>query len=188
MKYNNSMGQGPLVVLGLGNPILSDDAAGLRVAEELLRLLNTSPVPQVTVLLSTRAGFELIDMLQGFGHALIVDALELPEPQPGRVQLLDLSNFSGSVRLNMMHEVTITTAFEFAERMGIPMPQQVEIFAIEAADTRTLCETMSPAVSAVIRPLAEKLHQRLHQLAAEYGLETNGSLASDAARVFYPPQ
>ena len=123
-------------VLGLGNPVLTDDAVGLRVAERLRALLDADPVPGADVLASTRAGFELIDMLQGYARAIIVDALELPDPRPGRVRSLDLGSFAGSARLNSAHEIDVATAFELARTLGIPMPGSVEIFAVEAKATR----------------------------------------------------
>jgi len=179
-----------IVVLGLGNPVLADDAVGLKVAEAFQRLLDARPLPGVIVLASTRAGFELIDMLQGFRHALIVDALELPEPRAGHVQLLDMAHVAGSVRLNMMHEISITAAFELAARLGIPMPAQVEIYAVEAADTRTLSEELTAEVAAAVEPLAEQLYARAAELAALYGCTADDTPEGDAppSRVFYPPQ
>ena len=71
-----------VAVLGLGNPVLTDDAVGLHVAAEVERLLRTDPITGVSVLTSTRAGFELINLLTGFTHALIIDCLEIPHRRP----------------------------------------------------------------------------------------------------------
>jgi hypothetical protein len=50
------------VVLGLGNPILSDDAVGLAVAGDLERRLAVEPLPGVGWR-PARGSFELIDLL-----------------------------------------------------------------------------------------------------------------------------
>ncbi len=149
------------VVLGLGNPIVSDDAVGLHVVRRLVRLLGT-PLPQwLEIKTSQRAGFELIDLLSGAERAIMVDCLELPDPVPGRVRRLTLSDFSGSVRLVGVHEVTVATAFEFAEMAGIPMPASVLIYAVEGQDMRTISESMTPAVEAVVEPLAGRIAEQL---------------------------
>jgi hypothetical protein len=70
------------VVLGLGNPILSVDAVGLRVAASAEHLLQADPMDTMTVVTSTRAGFELIELLTGAEDASIVNCLDLPEPDP----------------------------------------------------------------------------------------------------------
>ena len=173
-------------VLGLGNPILCDDAVGLRVAEELERLLSADPIPGVVVMQSTRAGFELIDMLSGFHHAVIVDCLQVPEPVPGRIRELSLADFSGSARLNSAHEVNITTAFTLARQMGAPMPQTVEIYAIEAGDTATFTENLTPQVAAVVGPLAQQLLSSLSRAAVSDCRPVDGS--APQPQVFYPPE
>lgn len=150
-----------VAVLGLGNPVVSDDRAGLAVVDELRRLLEASPIENVSVLESTRGGFELIDLLSGFERAIIVDCLSLPDPTPGRVRELSLTNVAGSARLINAHEISVGTAFELAAAMGIAMPRTVEIFAIEGLDTSTVSEQMTPLVAAAVAPLARRIHAAL---------------------------
>jgi hydrogenase maturation protease len=149
-----------VAVLGLGNPVLTDDAVGLHVAAEVEHLLRENPIAGVTVLTSTRAGFELIDLLAGFTHVLIIDCLELPQPIPGRIRRLELSSFCGSVRLVGVHDISIADAFELASTLGTAMPGTVEIYAVEGGDTQTLSEEMTPAIAAMVPPLARALHAR----------------------------
>ncbi|MBN2083489.1 hydrogenase maturation protease [bacterium] len=176
-----------IVVLGLGNPILTDDAVGLRITERLQELLAGEPIPGTTILQSTRAGFELIDLLTGFHHALIIDALDLPKPEPGRLRRLDLAEFAGCARLIAAHEISLNQAFDLANRMQVPMPQEVEIFAIEAGEVRELSEEMTPAVAAVVDPIARQVHARLAELSALYGLVEDDGDPSDQRRAYYSP-
>ncbi|MGA2152612.1 MAG: hydrogenase maturation protease [Geobacteraceae bacterium] len=149
-----------VAVLGLGNPVLCDDAVGLHVAAEVERLLLEEPIPGVTVMASTRAGFDLINLLAGFTHVLIIDCLELPEPIPGRIRLLDLNSLSGSARLVGVHDISVADAFELAETLGTGMPGTVEIYAVEGGDMQTVSEEMTPAVAAVVAPLARSVLAR----------------------------
>ena len=149
-----------VAILGLGNPVLTDDAVGLHVATEVERLLREQPIAGVSVLTSTRAGFELINLLAGFTHALIIDCLELPNPFPGRIRRLELSSLSGSARLVGVHDISVADAFELASTLGTTMPGTVEIYAVEGADTQTLSEEMTPAIAAAVPPLARALHAR----------------------------
>ncbi|MBE3131971.1 MAG: hydrogenase maturation protease [Acidobacteria bacterium] len=151
------------VVLGLGNPLLSDDAVGLRVAAALQRLLQESPVDGVRVLTSTRAGFELIDLLAGATHAIIVDCLAVPCPVPGAVRRLTLQDFAGSARLIGAHDISVAVAFDLAAALGIRMPETVEIFGVEGVDTQTVSEQLTPEVEAAVASLASELHAHLKQ-------------------------
>ena len=153
---------GRTAVLGLGNPILSDDRAGLAVVEEFSRLLQRAPVDGVDVLISTRGGLELMDLLSGYERAIIADCLVVPDATPGRVHRLSLDNLAGSARLVNPHEASLAQVFGLAQALSVPMPSSVEIFGIEAADATTVSEQMSPAVDAAARELAREIHHRLH--------------------------
>jgi hydrogenase maturation protease len=173
------------VVLGLGNPVLCDDGVGLAVVSALRRLLEAAPIPGVDVLASTRAGFELIDLLQDYRRAILVDCLALPDPQPGRVRRLGLDDVSGSSRLVNAHEISVGVAFQLAERMGIPMPTEVEIFAVEAADTCTISEGLTPAVEAAVAPLCRDIYEDLKRRAP--AAETQDTEDFRNRRAFYAP-
>ena len=156
---------GRTVVLGLGNPVLSDDGVGLAVVAAVKQLLEAAPIPGVDVLASTRAGFELIELLRDYGRAILVDCLTMPDPQPGRVRRLGLDDVAGSSRLVNVHELSVGVAFQLAERMGIRMPTEVEILAVEAADTCTIAESLTPAVHAAVAPLSREIYADLKRRA-----------------------
>jgi len=155
------------IVLGLGNPVLGDDAVGLRVAAALQQLMVDDPLEGVQVLTSTRAGFELVDLLAGATRAIIIDCLEVPDPTPGRVRRLDLKQVAGSARLVGAHDISVAVAFELAAALGIRMPRTVEIYGVEAASTREFEERMTPEVECAVVTLARDLHLRLKQRARE---------------------
>lgn len=176
---------GRTVVLGPGNPVLSDDGVGLAVAAELKRLLAEQPIPGADVLASTRAGFELIDLLRGYARAIIVDCLTLPDPLPGRVRRLGLHEVSGSARLVNAHEISVAVAFHLAERLGILMSKEVELLAVEAADTSTLAEGLTPAVAAAVAPLSRAIYEDLQRHAPPSDPPDSDEFRN--RRAFYPP-
>jgi hydrogenase maturation protease len=153
--------RGRTVVLGLGNPVVSDDRVGLAVAEEVQRLLAERPLDGVDVQFSTRGGFELIDLLSGYARAILVDCVAAPAPEPGRVRELALDNVAGSARLVGAHELCVGDAFAFARQMGIPMPDQVTIFGVEGGELTLISEQMTPSVAAAVAPLAARIHAML---------------------------
>ena len=176
---------GRTVVLGLGNPVLSDDGVGLAVAAEVKRLLAEEPIPGVDVLASTRAGFELIDLLRGYARAIIVDCLTLPDPVPGRVRRLGLDDVAGSSRLINAHEISVAVAFRLAQQLAIPMPGEVEILAVEAADTTTIAEGLTPAVAAAVVPLSRVIYDDLRRKAPPSDPPDSDEFRN--RRAFYPP-
>ncbi len=160
-----------VLVLGLGNPILGDDAAGLAVAADLETRLVRQPQPGVEVRTSARGGFELIDLLTGFHRVILVDSLTVPEPAPGRIRRLGLDDVAGSARLVCGHEIHVATAFDLAARLAIPMPQTVTIYGIEIADATAFGEELTPRVAAAARELAERIWTELQVRSGEPGAD-----------------
>jgi hydrogenase maturation protease len=154
--------QAGTVVLGLGNPLRGDDGAGLRVAEEIEALLRDRPIPGVAVRTTARAGLEVIELLSGCARAVVIDCLEAPDPTPGRVRRLTLAACPGSARLVGAHDLSLGDTFALARATGHSMPEEVEIYGIEAAETLAIREGLSPAVAAAASALAAEIYGRLH--------------------------
>ena len=136
------------LVLGMGNPILSDDGVGLLVAG---RLAERQLPAGVEVAVSEVAGLRLLELVRGFTRVIIIDALKSPAEagrEPGEVVRYDASDFKGGHRYGSAHSIGLDTALEVGRQVGYDMPGEVIVFAIEAEDIETFGEELTPAVAA----------------------------------------
>jgi len=141
------------LVLGLGNPILSDDGVGLHVAEELKGKLNQ---PEITVTETSMAGPDLLDVLVNFDKVVIIDAIQARDSRVGRVYRLEPEALKATQHINSLHDVNFATALELGRRLGLPLPRHIVIFAIEVEDVNTFGEKCTPEVERVI-PVATEM-------------------------------
>jgi hydrogenase maturation protease len=141
------------LVLGLGNPLLTDDGVGLRVAEALQSRLNGRS--DIEVGLDYWGGLRLMERMAGFDRAIVIDAIVSGKP-PGTIQLLRPSDFP-TQRSASAHDVTLPTALELGRLANVHLPADGEIIliAIEAADVQTFKEELSPEVEAVVPAAVE---------------------------------
>jgi hydrogenase maturation protease len=140
--------QGSTLVLGMGNPILSDDGVGLLVAERLSRL----PLPDsVEVRQSEVAGLRLLELVRGFTRVIIIDALKSGR-EPGEIVRYEASEFKGGQRYGSAHSIGLDTVLELGRTLKFPMPEDVVVYAIEAGDVETFSEELSPEVAAAVEP------------------------------------
>jgi hydrogenase maturation protease len=140
--------QGSTLVLGMGNPILSDDGVGLLVAG---RLAERRLPAGVEVAVSEVAGLRLLELVRGFTRVIIIDALKSPAEagrEPGEVVRYDVQDYKGGHRYGSAHSIGLHTALEVGRQVGYEMPGEVIVFAIEAEDVETFGEELTPAVSA----------------------------------------
>jgi hydrogenase maturation protease len=142
----------------MGNPLLCDDGVGLHVATELKRRLDQS---DVTITETSVAGLSLLDLLVGYDRAIIIDAIQTLDGKPGQIYQLDPEAFDTTRRTISPHDVNLTTALEFGKKLGLPLPQEIVILAIEASDVNTFSEEFTPKVKQAIPACVEMVLQEL---------------------------
>jgi hydrogenase maturation protease len=135
------------LVLGLGNPILSDDGVGIKVAHEVADRLNT---PQVTVAETSAAGLSLLDSIVGYDKVIIIDAIQTKEGQAGQIYRMGSEDFSLTKHLSSPHQINLVTALELGKMLNLAMPQKITIFAVEAKDVTSFSEKCTPEVEQAI--------------------------------------
>ena len=147
------------VVLGLGNPILSDDAVGLRVVKELEGRVDQQ---EVTLIETSVAGLGMLDFLTGYDRAIIIDAIQTVGGQAGQIYRLDPEALDFTRHAASPHDVNLATALELGKRLELSLPQQIIIFAIEVADASTFSEECTPEVRRAIPACVEMIIQEIN--------------------------
>lgn len=135
------------VIVGIGSLLRGDDAVGIRVAEAIE--LEALP-PDVKVVTSTAAGLALLDLLTGNDRALIIDAIQTRHGKPGEVYRLGLEDIPSPQHSFTVHDVSLRSALDVGRKMGLPLPGETVIFAVEVADVTPLRERCTPEVEGAI--------------------------------------
>ena len=136
------------LIIGLGNPLVTDDSVGLRVVEKLRPLLADRT--DVEVAEDYWGGLRLMERMIGFDRAIVVDAIQTGSPA-GTVHLLTPDGIP-TQRSASAHDVNLSTALEFGRQAGAHLPEndQIRLVGIEAADILSFGEQCTPAVQAAI--------------------------------------
>ena len=135
------------VIIGIGSLLRGDDAVGIRVAEAIER--EALP-PDVRVVTTTAAGLALLDLLTGYERALIIDAVQTRQGKPGEVYRLGLDDLPAPLHSFTVHDVSVRSALDIGRKMGLPLPGETVIFAVEVADVTPLRENCTPEVEGAI--------------------------------------
>lgn len=133
------------LVIGLGSPFRSDDAAGLEVA----RRVRSIPAHQ-----RMTSSYELMDLWEGVDDVIIVDATHSDVPA-GTVRYFDVLRDSlPGQTFASTHAIGIAETIAMARELG-RLPERMVVCGIEAGNLSTGV-TMSKAVEeAVIRVAKE---------------------------------
>ena len=148
------------LVLGLGNPILSDDGAGIKVAHEVGGKLND---PQVTVAETSAAGLSLLDSIVGYDKVIIIDAIQTEKGRAGQIYRMGPEDFSLTKHFSSPHQINLVTALELGKMLNLAMPQKITIFAVEAKDIISFSEKCTPEVEQVIPEVVKMVLEELNE-------------------------
>lgn len=147
------------VVIGVGNPLRGDDAAGVAVAE---RLRPRVPV-DVAVVACNEEPSRLMEAWEGADAVVLVDTVSSGE-LPGTLHRFEAGQEAVPARTfrSSTHAIGIADTIELARALG-RLPERVRIYGIEAGSFATGTE-LSPAVEAAVAAL---VHDVLNDLEKE---------------------
>lgn len=149
-----------VLIVGLGSPIMSDDAIGLEVVDEIERM----GLPGVETRQEAIGGLDIIPVLWGYRNVIIVDAIQTRQYEPGTVMFFDPEDFDDTIGDASAHDINLATAMRIGRQVEPEMmPDKVRFVAVEAEDIATVNESMTPklieakprAVEAVLHLLKE---------------------------------
>lgn len=151
---NPSSGQ--VLVVGLGNPILGDDGAGWRVAEEVLSRLEGSEKDIIVERLSV-GGLALMEHMLGYDRVIVVDAMSVGEGEPGSLLCLPLNALPdhSTGHTTSAHDTSLQNALRVASDMGFNVPSEIWVVGILAEQTDVFSEELSPPIEAVVPEAAD---------------------------------
>jgi hydrogenase maturation protease len=131
-----------ILLLGVGNDILGDDAVGLLAA----RALRDEFQDTVDIVEAAMGGLQLMELLEGYKKVLILDAIVTAEHPYGTILELSKEEFKHTVAI-APHMVSLPESLQLAEELGIPFPDEIRILAMEIEDPYELREGLSPSVA-----------------------------------------
>lgn len=147
------------LILGLGNPLVTDDSVGLRVVAGLKGRLADRPEFEIDE--DYWGGLRLMERMVGYDRVIVVDAICTGGP-PGTIFQLTPGDIP-TQRSASAHDMTLPTALALGRQAGLHLPKDDDILlvGIEAEDILNFGETCTPAVAAAVPLAVEEILQLL---------------------------
>ena len=150
-----------ILVLGLGNDLLADDAIGhLAVAALAPRLAGRADVEA-----SALHGLALLDVLAGYDAAVVLDAAVTGAHPVGEVHEIDPGTLA-RIESPSPHFAGFPEMLDLAERLGLHFPRRLRIIAVEVLDPWTIGGAMTPAVRDALPELCGRAEGAVAELEA----------------------
>jgi hydrogenase maturation protease len=139
------------LVLGLGNPILTDDGVGVRVAEAVRAALPIDSLIEVREV--SLGGLALMETMVGYDRVILIDAWQSQNGQPGTIHRMTLDDLEAIIPTQHSaspHDTNLNTALRMGRRLGLLLPEKIIIYAVEVANITDFSEEPTSAVTQAI--------------------------------------
>ena len=146
----------PLIIIGLGNEILSDDGLGIRVVRELKERLRAD---DVDILELQVGGIQLLDYFTGYQQCIIVDAIVTGTHPPGTAYRFIQTPESEPVTITSSHQLNLAQVLTLGKMLGADVPQKLAVYAMEASDVMTFHDGCTCEVARAIPNLVETVYR-----------------------------
>jgi hydrogenase maturation protease len=147
------------IIIGIGNPVLADDSVGLKIADGLGNRLRGRPGVAVTQLCC--GGINLMEAMAGHDRAVIIDAVTGGGGKPGTVYTYSSEGPFHTRNTWSSHDASLPGAMELGRAVGMRLPANVRIWAVEAADVCTFSEHLTPDVQRAVALVVEDVVRHL---------------------------
>lgn len=156
--------------MGMGNPILTDDAVGVRLARDIGGKL--AGIPGLSIMEECSVGgLNIIEVVEGYDSLIILDSIRTTGGTPGDWHRFTSEALHDTMNLNNIHDVNFATALELGRRMGMKLPTEgnIHIFAVEVLDLMTFSETMSPPLESAFPEFSEAILREIEGILKDQG-------------------
>lgn len=153
-----------ILILGIGNDILTDDGIGPRLVKDLDK--GRLP-PDISFGEATLGGMELLDMVKDFDEVIFIDALKTGMNKPGTVLRFEPVDFEETLHLSNIHDIDFLTALELGKRTGMKIPGKITIIAVEIVEDRVFSNGFSPEIKIIYPDILRKVQEMTEQCVAQ---------------------
>jgi hydrogenase maturation protease len=150
----------PILVLGVGNLVLTDEGVGVHVAR---RMQGMDLPPDVDVMDGATGGFDLLDDIEGRKKVIVVDTVNGGEA-PGTIYRMTAEDIEETEKARLsLHEIDVTDLLKLADLFEIQKPEIV-IIGIEPKDMDSASMELSPEIEAKVPRLIELVMKEIGQI------------------------
>jgi len=155
-----------VIVIGLGNTIMSDEGIGVRVAQQLSSF--SAEFPQVSFVDAGTGGMSILHLISGIDKAIFVDCAKMGQ-QPGTIRKFTPQEIKTTKVLahQSLHEADLIKIIDLAKQLD-QCPAEITIFGIEPQTVEPGCE--------LSETLAGRFDEYVTMIRQELAKTTSGGL------------
>jgi hydrogenase maturation protease len=168
------MNRDQILVLGVGNILLSDEGFGVHVVNRLKALYGFPE--NVCIMDGGVLGINLLGPISEAAHLIVIDAIRNRHPA-GTLYRIESRDIPARIRSkNSLHQIDLLEALTLCEALG-NVPEAV-ILGVEPRDIETMDIHLTPEIAAKVDPMVDCVLKELSRLNVSWQ-EKSGTYSED---------
>lgn len=149
-----------VLILGIGNDILMDDGIGPRLVSDLEKKGSGTGIRYQT---TTLGGLDILECIQGYEMVVFIDAIKTRGGVVGDVYEFSLEDFMETLHLSNLHDISFLTAIEMGRRMGMQVPPDIRIIAVEILEDQVFGDRFTPQLESRYPQIVSLVEGKIHR-------------------------
>ena len=146
------------IVIGLGNPLMSDEGIGVHLIRKLSE--HQDKFPSVEFIDAGTGGMNVLHLIANRKKAVIIDCVKM-DKKPGTIKRFEPADVQTTKKMMhfSLHEADILRIIEISRQLG-ECPNQIVIFGIEPESLelgQNLSKTLSNGTNAYLNDICNEL-------------------------------
>jgi hydrogenase maturation protease len=150
-----------ILILGIGNEILTDDGIGVKIVKLLEKNFNNVSINYETIWVG---GLDLIEVFDGYKIIIIIDAIKTGEKEPGFIWDLTPENFRDTLHLSNIHDLTFIEAINAGRKLGYKIPESIHVLAIEILEDTVFSKEFSSEIQHCYDRILESIVNKIKKI------------------------
>lgn len=154
-----------ILILGVGNEILMDDGIGPKLTRALEQKYYNENIKFDSLCLG---GMELLEYIQGYQNIIFIDAIKTKNGIPGTVYYYTPEDFNETLHLSNLHDVSFLTALKMGKKIGLEIPERIDIIAVEIVEDMVFGESFTPKLQEKYDNILREVSAFVENILKEY--------------------
>lgn len=149
-----------IALIGLGNPIVGDDAIGIRVVDFIR---DTFSLPDYVEIIGdvSLAGIGLVEQFRGFDKIILVDSIQTGTHPKGTVVHLNQEEYSTALHISDYHNMDFFTALDFCNQVYDDIPKDITIIGIEIISVTEFSDELSIELREKFEEIIDEVYKNI---------------------------
>ncbi|MBC8320780.1 MAG: hydrogenase maturation protease [Bacteroidetes bacterium] len=149
------------LILGFGNPLLSDDGIGTRIVNDLKTKMDNNLFEFSSAYI---CGIDIITIIKGYKNMIVVDGCMTQNSTPGELSFYTVDNYYGMAHLDNYHDVKFRDIIKLSRDLNLHIPENIHIVAIEIKEDMVFSKDLSPSLQNSYPEILQKVLDFINQL------------------------